>query len=129
MLRVSSSRASSSPGGAPLRSPPTGGGDCLWLWLGADNVNSKSKTRARPDFRVTKFLTASGNTERLQLSMVAAKHPTRFKSKSQNRSSGFLVFSSEKLRLQRAHVGQELAVSFGLAQLVDQQFHGFNRRQ
>jgi hypothetical protein len=32
-------------------------------------------------------------------------------------------------RLQAAHIGQELAVRLGLAELVDQQFHGFDRGQ
>ena len=31
--------------------------------------------------------------------------------------------------LQRAHIGQEFAVAAGLAELVDQQFHGFHGRK
>ena len=36
---------------------------------------------------------------------------------------------SNSLTLQRAHVGEEFAVSAGFAELVDQQFHCFNGRK
>ena len=48
--------------------------------------------------------------------------------KARARGSGPLKFYSSD-RLQRAHVGEEFAVSAGLAELVDQQFHCFNGRK
>src|SRR5271169_2522917 len=43
--------------------------------------------------------------------------------------AGALAFWSFRWRLQGAHIGEEFAVSSGLTELIDQQFHGFHGGQ
>lgn len=55
--------------------------------------------------------------------------PTLAQKPRKDGASSFIFLYAPNLALQRAHVGEEVAVGFGLAEFVDQKFHGFDGGQ